>query len=379
MNTLDHTTKGMVNWSRLIIALWEPTLDQHHTGLRVAWSMGTHTGSTSHWVEARVKYGNTHRINITLGWGQVEVWEHTLDQHYTGLRAGWSMGTHWINITLGWGQVEVWEHTLDQHCTGLRAGWSMGTHTGSTSHWVEGRLKYGNTHKINITLGWGQVEVWEHTHWINITLGWGQVEVWEHTLDQHYTGLRAGWSMGTHTLDQHHTRLRAGWSMGTHTGSTLHWVEGRLKYGNTHWINITLGWGQVEVWEHTQDQHHTGLKPGWSMGTHTGSTLHWVEARLKYGNTHWINITLGWSQVEVWEHTLDQQHTGLKPGWSMGTHTGSTSHWVEGRLKYGNTHRINITLGWGQVEVWEHTHWINITLGWSQVEVGWQLWGQSPE
>ena len=60
-------------WGRLRIALWGHTLDQHHTGWRqvedtlwghtldqyhTGWrqvedsSMGTHTGLTSHWVEA---------------------------------------------------------------------------------------------------------------------------------------------------------------------------------------------------------------------------------------------------------------------------------------------------------------------------------------
>ena len=36
------------------VSLWGHTLDQHHTGLRQVdnSSMGTHTGPTSHWVEA---------------------------------------------------------------------------------------------------------------------------------------------------------------------------------------------------------------------------------------------------------------------------------------------------------------------------------------
>ena len=37
-------------------------------------SMGTHTGPTSHWVEA-----GGSRLTIAL-------WGHTLDQHHTGLR-----------------------------------------------------------------------------------------------------------------------------------------------------------------------------------------------------------------------------------------------------------------------------------------------------
>ena len=52
----DNSSMGRHTKSRLPIALWGLTLDQHHTGLRVEEvdnsSMETHTtGSTSHWVE----------------------------------------------------------------------------------------------------------------------------------------------------------------------------------------------------------------------------------------------------------------------------------------------------------------------------------------
>ena len=65
------------------------TLDQHHTGLRIAlWGGGGGaywTGPTSHWVEESSR-GRTHWTNITQG----------KDSSMEG--AG---GTHWTNITLG--------------------------------------------------------------------------------------------------------------------------------------------------------------------------------------------------------------------------------------------------------------------------------------
>ena len=152
--------------------------------------------------------------------------------------------------------------------------------------------------------------------------------------------------MGTHT-GQNHTGLRVeaveDSSMGTHTGPTSHWVEGgdswRQLYGDTYWTNITLGWGwkqlKTALWGHILDQHHTGLRveivEESSMGTHTGPTSHWVEGgdswRQLYGDTH-------------------------RP----------TSHWVEGggswRQLYGNTYWTNITLGWGwrqlKTALWGH-------------------------
>ena len=98
--------------------------------------MGVHTESASHWVEAggQQLYGNTRWINITLGRGRwaIALWEHTLDQHHTGLRQVWSKLT-----------TALWGHMLDQHHTGWRqvGNSSMGTHAGSTSHWVEAGLK----------------------------------------------------------------------------------------------------------------------------------------------------------------------------------------------------------------------------------------------
>ena len=46
--------------------------------------------------------------------------------------------------------------------------------------------------------------------------------------------------------------------------------------------------------------HRWGKLEGSTMGTHTGSTSHWVEASLK---------------VALWGHTLDQHHTGLRQVW----------------------------------------------------------------
>ena len=118
-------------------ALWEHTLNQYHTGRgqqqhygNIYWTniplgggsnsaMGTHTGPTSHWAEAATA-----------------LWEHTLDQHHTGRRQQQLYGkTHWTNITLGggsnsamgthtgptshWAEAATapWEHTLDQYHT----------------------------------------------------------------------------------------------------------------------------------------------------------------------------------------------------------------------------------------------------------------------
>ena len=172
----------------------------------------------------------------------------------------------------------------------------MGRHTGPTSHWDEaGWLQlYGETHWTNITLGWSRLitALWGGTHWTNITLGWGRLTtaLWGDTLDQHHSGLRQ--------VDNS--------SMGRHTEPTSHWVEAgwQLLYRGTHWINITLGWGRLTtaLWGHILDQHHTGLKQvdNSSMEGHTGPTSHWVEAGWQqlYGETYWINITLGW---EGWQ------------------------------------------------------------------------------
>ena len=571
-NSLMETHTGATShWfegrlKRLTIARWRHTLEQHHSGLRAGWrgwqllygdthwtsitlgwgqveevvscSMETHTGPASHWVEGMLK-----RLSIAL-------WRHTLDQHHTGLRAGWRGcqllygDTHWTSITLGWGQVEdvvncsmkthtgpashwvegrwkklsiaLWQHTLDQQHTGLRAGW-RGC-----------QLLYGDTHWTSITLGWGQVEevvscsMETHTgpasHWVEGMLKRLSIALWRHTLDQHHTGLRAGWR-GCQLLygDTHWTSITLGWgqvedvdntcsSMETHTGPASHWIEGGLRagwrgcqllYGDTHWTSITLGWGQVEevdnssmethtgpashwvegrlkrlsigLWRHTLDQHHTGLRAGWrgwqllygdthwtsitlgwgqveevvncSMETHTGPASHWVEGRLKrlsvalwrhtldqhhtglragwrgcqllYGDTHWTSITLGWGQVEevvncsmethtgpashwvegrlkrlsiaLWRHILDQHHTGLRAGWRScqllyGDTPGPASHWVEGRLKmltihvalWRHTldqHHTGLRAGWrGCQLLYGDTHWTSITLGWGQVE-----------
>ena len=76
-HTLDHYHTRLM---RLILAPLGHSQDQYYTGLRQVdevdiSSMRTHTGPTSHWVEAG----------------------YTLGQHHTGLR----QVTHWANITLG--------------------------------------------------------------------------------------------------------------------------------------------------------------------------------------------------------------------------------------------------------------------------------------
>ena len=61
--------------------------------------MGTHTGSTSHWVE-------------------IALWGHTLDQHHTGLRTalwGHTLDQHYTGLTMA-----LWGHTLDQNNIELR-------------------------------------------------------------------------------------------------------------------------------------------------------------------------------------------------------------------------------------------------------------------
>ena len=70
------------------------TLDQHHTGLRVALWGNTHR-PTSHWVE-----------DSSMG-------KLTLDQLHTGLRVALWGNSHWV-------RVAPWEHTLDPNHIGLR-------------------------------------------------------------------------------------------------------------------------------------------------------------------------------------------------------------------------------------------------------------------
>ena len=79
-------------------------------------------------------------------------------------------------------------------------------------------------------------------------------------------------------------------SMGTHIG--LHWVGNRF-YGDTYWISISYCTGlAIVLWGHTLVQYF----------------IFSIE---------FPNSSMG--------HTLDQQHTYS----SIGTHTGSTSHLVE--------------------------------------------------
>ena len=408
-----HWTNITLGWGRLTTALWGDTLYQHHSGLRQVdnSSMGRYTEPTSHWVEAgwQLLYGGTHWTNITLGWSRLTIalWGDTLDQHHTGLRQVdySSMGrhtgptSHWVEA--GWQTTALWGDTLYQHHTGLKQvdNSSMGRHTGPTSLWVEAGWQqlYGETHWTKITLGWGRLttalwgdtlyqhhsglrqvdyssmgrhteptshwveagwqQLYGETHWTNITLGWGRL-------------ITALWR---DTLNQHHTRLRQvdNSSMGRHTGPTSYWVEvgWQQLYGETHWTNITLGWGRLTtaLWGDTLDQHHTGLRQvdNSSMGRHTVPTSLWVEAGWLqlYGETHWTNITLGWGRLTtaLWGDTLDQHHTGLRQVdySSMEGHTGPTSHWDEaGWLQlYGDTHWTNITLGWGRLTtaLWRDT------------------------
>ena len=116
-------------------------------------------------------------------------------------------------------------------------------------------------------------------------------------------------------LDQYHT----GWRqvdnslMGTHTGSTPHWVE-------AGWVL----WGLTGSTSHWVDNS--------SMGTHTGPTSHWIEA--------------SWSRLAIalWGHTLDQHHTGLRQ--------------VE-------VHRLAIAL-WGHSITLQEILIIIILLGWKR-------------
>ena len=111
-------------------------------------------------------------------------------------------------------------------------------------------------------------------------------------LPQHH---HTGWTTALwgHTMDQHHTRLRVEDNcMGTHTGSTPHWVE-----------DSSMGT--------SLNQRHTELRI--ALWGHTGPTPHWVEDSSMETHTgpmpHWLRIAL-------WGHTLDQHHTGLRQ-WSM--------------------------------------------------------------
>ena len=97
-----------------------------------------------------------------------------------------------------------------------------------------------------------------------------------------------------HILDQHHTMSREA------EGCSMQ------HYGDTYWINTTLGRGKLKIAVCS------------TIGTHSRSTSHW-------------------SKIALWGHKMDQYHTGLR-----------IAQWGH-KLDQGHT-------GWRQVEVGRQQH-----------------------
>ena len=96
-------------------------------------------------------------------------------------------------------------------------------------------------------------------------------------------------------------------SMGTHTGSTLSWIEDSSC--EHYWIN-NMGRLKIALWVHTVDQYHSGKQVEVCWKNLNEDTL-----GLKM-DTHWINIALGWAgwsrlAIVLWGPTLNE-HTGIQ-------------------------------------------------------------------
>ena len=199
---LPHSiTSWNYMYRTLTTALWELTLDQHHTGLRQVE------------VDWQQLYGDT------LVWGKLKwtdnssMGTHRLDQHHTGLRqveVDWQRlygVTHWFEA--GWSGLTtaLWGHTL----VWGRLKWTdngyMWTHTGLRQVEVDWQRLYGVTHWFEA--GWSGLTtaLWGHT------LVWGRLKWTDNS------------SMGTHTgLRQ----VEVAWQQlygDTHTVSTSYWVK----------------------------------------------------------------------------------------------------------------------------------------------------------